>query len=230
MTILFYDLVGREAERPFSPHCWKIAFALAHKGLDYKRIPTRFLDVGKVEDGVSKTVPVIRDGDRVVRDSFAIALYLEDAYPDRPTLFAGEGGKAMARFIERWTQLTLTSFIGQAALVEIFSLLGPEDQAYFRKTRQARFGKPLEEVPKGREEKLAAFRSSLEPLRTLFWHQPFLGGEGPLFADYIVAGTLQWARVASPFRFLDDDDPVAEWFGRCLDLYGGLGRETPVAA
>lgn len=230
MTILLYDLVGSDLERPFSPHCWKIAFALAHKGLGYERIPTRFVDVEKVEDGVSRTVPVIRDGDRVVRDSFAIALYLEDTYPDRPTLFAGEGGKAMARFVERWTQLTLTSFIGQAALVDIFGLLGPEDQAYFRESREARFGKQLEEVPMGREEKLEAFRSSLEPLRTLFRHQPFIGGEGPLFADHIVAGTLQWARVASPFRLLAADDPVAEWFGRCLNLYSGLGRNTPAAA
>jgi hypothetical protein len=32
MTILFYELVGRDTTRPFSPHCWKIAMALAHKG------------------------------------------------------------------------------------------------------------------------------------------------------------------------------------------------------
>src|SRR6185295_17535088 len=98
MTILLYELVGRDAARPFSPHCWKAAMALAHKGLDISSVPTRFLEVPAVEGGVSKLVPVIRDGDHVVADSFAIALYLEETYPERPTLFCGDGGKAAARF------------------------------------------------------------------------------------------------------------------------------------
>ncbi|MCT7375920.1 glutathione S-transferase family protein [Chelativorans salis] len=230
MTILLYDLVGSDERRPFSPHCWKTAFALAHKDLSFETVPTRFTEIAGIQEGAAKSVPVIRDGDRVVRDSFAIALYLEEAYPDRPTLFAGEGGKAMARFVERWSQLTLHPFIGEAALMDIHGMLGPADQTYFRESREARFGKALEEVPAGREAKLEGFRTSLAPLRTLFWHQPFIGGDGPLFSDYIVAGALQWARVASPFPFLAPDDPVAEWFARCLDLHDGLGRSVPAAA
>src|SRR4029079_15212540 len=119
MTILLYELVGADAARPYSPHCWKTAMSLAHKGLDFKSVPTRFLDVPKVEGGVSKTVPVIRDGDHVVADSFAIALYLDETYPERPTLFAGDGGKAMARFIERWSQLTIHPYVTTAALLDI---------------------------------------------------------------------------------------------------------------
>jgi len=45
MTILLYDLVGRDEGRPFSPHCWKATMALAHKGLDISTAPTRFLEV-----------------------------------------------------------------------------------------------------------------------------------------------------------------------------------------
>ena len=60
--------------------------------------------------------------------------------------------------------------------------------------------------------------------------QPFIGGEGPLLADYIVFGPLQWARVISPFRLVADDDPVNAWFERCLDLHGGIGRAMPAAA
>jgi len=37
-------------------------------------------------------VPIIQDGDKVVKDSFAIAQYLERTYPDRPSLFGGPGG------------------------------------------------------------------------------------------------------------------------------------------
>lgn len=230
MTILLYDLVGADPKRPFSPHCWKVAFALAHKGLDFTSVPTPFTGVKAVENGACGTVPVIRDGERVVGDSFGIALYLEDAYPDRPTLFAGEGGRAMARFVERWSQLTVHSYLGAAALMDIHDCLAPEDQAFFRASREARFGKAIEEVPAGRDERLAAFRASLEPLRSMLGYQPFIGGDQPLFADYIVAGAFQWVRVISSYPFLAGDDPVSAWFGRCLDLHGGLGRKVAAAA
>ena len=37
-----------------------------------------------------------------VVDSWTIANYLEDAYPDRPSLFGGEGGRAMGRMLNWW--------------------------------------------------------------------------------------------------------------------------------
>jgi glutathione S-transferase len=230
MTILLYDLVGADAARPFSPHCWKAKMALAHKGLDFETAPTPFLNVPKVEDGVSKTVPVIRDGNRVVADSFAIALYLDEAYPDRPTLFAGEGGKAMARFVERWSQTILHPFKTKAAVAEIHSRLGPRDQVYFRQSREAFLGKTLEDAAAGREAGVQAYRASLQPLRSMLSYQPFIGGQSPLFPDYIVFGAFQWMRITSTFRFLEEGDPVAEWFERCLDLHGGIGRKVPAAA
>lgn len=228
--IVLYDLVGADERKPFSPHCWKAAMALQHKGLDYRSVPTRFLEVPEVEGGASKSVPVIRDGERVVRDSFDIALYLEETYPDRPALFGGPGGKAMARFVERWSQTTLHPYLGTAAIMDIFALQDEANAAYFRRSREERFGNKLEEVAADREQRLEAFRKSLDPLRTTFWHQPFIGGQTPLFPDYIVFGALQWARVASPFAFLAKDDPVSEWFGRCLDLFDGFGRSVPAAA
>jgi hypothetical protein len=59
--------------------------------------------------------------------------------------------------------------------------------------------------------------------------QNFIGGDTPLFADYIVFGPLQWARVTSPAKLIADADPVAGWFARCLDLYGGVGRKAMAA-
>lgn len=230
MTIVLYDLVGRDEGRPFSPHCWKVTMALAHKGLEISTVPTRFLEVPGVEGGVSKLVPVIRDGDTVVADSFAIALYLEEAYPERPTLFGGEGGKAMARFVERWSQLTIHPYVTTAAIMDLHAMQDTANAAYFRQNREQRLGKKLEDVMAAREAGLTGFRASLEPLRSTLSDQLFIGGASPLFADYIVFGALQWARIASPYRLLDDGDLVAQWFARCLDLHGGLGRKVAAAA
>ena len=230
MTILFYDLVGSDAARPFSPHCWKVAMALEHKGLDYRAVLKRLVEVPEIEGGVSKTIPVIRDGDKVIPDSFAIALYLEEAYPEQPSLFEGPGGMAHARFIERWSQLTLHPYISVAALTALHAMQDDENAAYFRKSREARFGRPLEEVTASRDANLAGFRASLEPLRSMLSYQPWIGGEQPLFADYIVFGALQWARIATPYQLLEAADPAAEWFERCLDLHGGKGRSITAAA
>ncbi|MDR7223224.1 glutathione S-transferase family protein [Aminobacter aminovorans] len=230
MTILLYDLVGSDMTRPFSPHCWKVAMALAHKGLEYRTVPTRFLEVPDIEGGASKTVPVIRDGDSVVADSFAIALHLEHAYLDRPSLFGGAGGEAHARFIERWSQLTIHPFISAAALTALHGMQDEANADYFRRSREARFGKTLEEVTAGRDAGLASFRASLEPLRSMLAYQPWIGGDGPLFADYIVFGALQWARIATPYQLLDDADPIAAWFGRCLTLHSGLASRVAAAA
>lgn len=230
MAILLYDLVGRDATRPFSPHCWKVAFALAHKGLAFESVPTPFTAVPAVEAGICKTVPVIRDGERVVGDSFAIARYLEETYPDRPSLFGGAGGEAMARFVERWSQTTVHPWLGAAALLDIHDRLEVRDQAYFRDSRERRFGKSLEQVVAESASGLEAFRAGLGPLRSMLACQPFIGGATPLFADYIVAGAFQWVRVVSTVRPLAGDDPVGEWLGRILDLHGGLGRKVPAAA
>ena len=87
----------------------------------------------------------------------------------------------------------------------------------------------LEEVSAPREAELAAFRSSLEPLRNMLGYQPFIGGSAPLYPDYIVFGAFQWVRVMSPFQTLAKDDPVSAWFERLLDLHGGLGRSVAAA-
>lgn len=229
MTIVLHELVGADEARPFSPHCWKVVMALAHKGLPFERKPVCFTQVPGVEGGVSKTVPVIRDGSQVLADSFMIAAYLEETYPDRPSLFGGDGGQAMARFVEAWSQSTLHAALNVIALKEIDGILSPEDQAYFRPSREARLGKTFEQVAELREAEIAGFSAKLTPLRITLKSQPWIGGSSPLFADYIVFGALQWVRLVSTARLLEEGDPVTDWFERCLDLHDGLGRSVPAA-
>lgn len=230
MTITLYELTGKDATRPFSPHCWKTAMSLAHKELEYAGSAVAFAAVPDVENGLGKTVPVIRDGDRVLSDSFDIALYLEESYPGRPTLFGGPGGISMARFFEAWAQTQIHTIIGGALLLDIDTMLAPEDQVYFRESREGRIGLSLEEAVAASRQKVDELSGRLEPMRLVLKRQPFLGGAGPLFADYIVFGAFQWARVCRASSFLAADDPVADWFDRCLDLHGGVGRATAAAA
>ncbi|TCL96791.1 glutathione S-transferase [Rhizobium sp. PP-WC-2G-219] len=224
MTRTLYGLCGEDRERPFSPHVWKVVMALAHKGLDCRFVPLGFTEIPKVEAGATKMVPYLIDGEQAVVDSFAIARHLDATYPDRPTLFAGQGGQATARFVEAFSQTVLHPAIVRIILVDIHDRLAPEDRAYFRKSREAAFGKTLEEVVAAAPVERAAFAEKLAPLRFMLKRQPFIGGEMPLFADYIIFGALQWARIMSPQTLLEPGDAVSEWFERCLDLHDGLGR------
>lgn len=230
MTRKLYTLCGSDAGRHFSPHAWKAEMALRHKGLDFEADPKPFTQIPDIEGGATRTVPLLIDGERKVSDSFAIAEYLEEAYPDAPSLFGGPGGKAAARFIERWSMVNVHAPLMPIILMDIHDMLSEEDRAYFRKSREARFGKALEEVAAGGEAALEAYPAKLEPLRQTLSFQPFLGGETPLFSDYIVFGGLQWARVVSAAKLLADDDPVQVWFDRCLDLHESAGRKVPAAA
>jgi glutathione S-transferase len=227
MNLKLFELVGTDAARPFSPYCWRTRMALAHKGLSAESIPWCFTDKQAVAPYKSEKVPVLLDGDNSVVDSWAIANYLEDTYPDRPSLFGGEGGRAMARMINWWGDIAIVNGIFPMIATDVHGHLKPEDADYFRRTREARMGRPLEELTTDRDKEVAKFRRSLDPMRLTLRTQAFLGGDGPNYADYIVFGGFQWARVTSPFHLLDDKDLVYAWRERLLDAFDGMARRSP---
>ena len=227
MAITMYDLCGAEAERRFSPFCWRIKMALAHKGLAVETLPWRFTEKDKLPQPNAGRVPVIVDGDRIVHDSTTIADYLEERYPDRPSLFGGDVGRGLARFVQNWTETVVHIGAIRLVLLDIYRHLGPEDQAYFREDREKRFNTTLEAVVNDREARLPAFRASLDPLRRTVERQDFVSGKAPAYADYVVFGAFQWARAVSDFELFAPDDPVRAWRGRMLDLFGGLARRSP---
>jgi len=117
-------------------------------------------------------------------------------------------------------------------------LLDDRGAAYFTRTREERFGKPLDEVgtPDDRSADLAALIEALKPIT---WaldaaakksgqdssSSPYLmGGELPTYADLIVLGFLAWAHRAEVAAG-EAIEPQGGWFGPLLDADGGgLGR------
>ncbi|HLJ20687.1 MAG TPA: glutathione S-transferase family protein [Stellaceae bacterium] len=227
MTITLYELAGAEPDRRFSPYCWRIRMALAHKELPAEGIPWRFTEKETLAPTGQGRVPVIVDKGRWVNDSCAIANYLEDTYPDRPSLFGGEAGRAATRFVQGWTDTVLHPGLLRSVVLDIWRHADEKDKAYFRKSREERFGGvTLEALQSDREERLPALRQTLQPLRNMLEAQPFIGGGKPLYADYTVFGAFQWVRCISPFKFIERDDPVYAWRERMLGLFGGMARES----
>lgn len=225
MTIKLWDLVGAEDDRAFSPYCWRTKMALAHKGLAFEAIPWRFTEKARLAFSGQGLVPVLQDGERVVSDSWAIAQYLDEAYPAKP-LFEGAQARSLAFFLKNWTERAVHLPILKAILMDLHGHLAAKDQPYFRESREKRFGKTLEAIAGDPAEAIASLRAALEPMRPVLSSQPFICGAAPAYADYILFGAFQWARVMSPARLLETDDPVHAWRERMLDLHGGLARKA----
>ncbi len=230
MTIKIYELCGEDEDVLFSPHCWKTRLSIAHKGLGHETLPTPFTAVASTESGDGRRVPVIRDGETVVEESFEIAKYLDREYPDKTDLVGGPTGEALTQMIINWSQTQIHSKVVGLSLMEIFGCLAPEDKDHFRTTREKMFGKTLEEFQaQFSTDDFGPLNATLLPLELTLRKQAYIGGETPLFADYVVFGPLQWLRVVKGLDTVPLEGKVADWFERLLDMYDGMGRKTKLA-
>lgn len=230
MTRTLFELCAEDSALRFSPYVWRAKMALAHKGLEYETQAARFLEKEAYAESGSKTVPVLNDGGTWVADSWAIACHLEDTYPDNPSLFGGPGGRDLSHVFNLWVDRAVLIPLFLAIGAEIPPLLPEKDAAYFRETREKRIGMSLAESAEKAPEHLARFAKTLGPVGKKLEETDFIGGQKPLYADYILFGPLQWARIVSRRDDVLADLPVvADWFGRMLDLYGGLGRKARTA-
>lgn len=212
--IQLYDLAGADERDRWSPYCWRAKLALAHKGLAFEAIPWRYHQKAIPATAKKGTVPVLVDGENLIDDSWQIALYLDQAYPDRPGLFGPAAGAdpALALFVKHWTEQQLHPLLRKLTLLPMYKKLHPTDQPYFRASREAVMGVTLEQICQDRDETLSAFRQQLAPLRSLLRDQPFIGGAQATFADYIVLAMMYWLIVSCNISPLAPDDPLQNWF------------------
>ena len=226
MPLKLYELVGTDASRPFSPFCWRTRMALAHKGLSAETIPWCFTEKSAIAPHRSEKVPVLLDGDSAVVDSWTIANYLEDTYPDRPSLFGGEGGRAMGRMLNWWGDVRDRRHVSadhcrHPAQPEAGGrgLFPQKPRGALRQAAGRNHGQPRQ-GGRGFSQIARSAAADVEDAA-------FLGGAAANYADYIVFGAFQWARVVSPFKLLIEDDPVYAWRERLLDAFDGMARKSP---
>lgn len=224
MARKLYELCGSDPDHRFSPFCWRSRMALAHKGIEAEAMPWRFTETAALAFAGHDKVPVLVDGETVVPDSWAIAQYLDCAYPEAPSLLH-DRPESFA-FVTAWTDTVLSAGIARLIVSDIPPLLGDKERAYFVASRERRFGMALHAVTADREARLPGFRASLQPLRVALTGQPFLGGGDPDYGDYIVFGSFMWARSTSPLKLLEPEDAIHAWRERMLDLHGGLARRA----
>lgn len=87
----------------------KVRLILDYKGLEYRKIEVTpgigQLDVYRLSG--QRKVPVLKDGERVIADSTAIARYLEEQYPQNPILPDDPKQKGLCLMMEEWADQSL---------------------------------------------------------------------------------------------------------------------------
>jgi glutathione S-transferase len=224
--MILYELGGLE-DRRYSLFSWRSRLALAHKGIEPKLVPVRISDKGAIAFSGQDKVPILRDGEEVIVDSWRIAEHLEARFPERPSLFGGAGGKALTRFVASFVDRQLLPRLAPMLMLDVMGIVDAEDGAHLRRQIETAFKHPLEELAASRDKDAVAFRRLLDPARATLSANAFLAGPSPGYADYALFSPFQWARLVSRFELLEAQDPLAAWRSRILDLHGGLARAAP---
>ena len=229
MAMLVYDLCARDRKYRFSPFCWRTKMALKHKGLEFETVPWQFQERDVLAPTGQGRVPVLVDNGRWIHDSWQIALYLDETYPDKPLLFADEAAQATALLAAETVAGLVHPAMRAVVLKDIWTLLGDDVRPYFRTSREAMIGTTLEEFCADQAGALAALAQALTPFERTLAEHAFLAGASVGYADYCLFGALQWPNVVCSTAPVTPDSAVGGWFSRMLDLHDGYARSAPIA-
>lgn len=228
MTLKLYDLALADPDVRMSPPCWLVKFALLHKGLEFETIPLRFTDKENYPDKDHGKLPILTDNDEIICDSANIVAYLDKKFAGKP--FASTPAEhAAADFHQAWLGANLYPGLTAILFVRVHAAAHEDDKAYFRKAREERIGKTLEEyaaTPGAKDQ----IESALHTLSAPLVRHKFLGGDEPNISDYAVMSPFMWQRCVTTETLYETPQAVAAWQERMLDLFDGYGREAKRAA
>ena len=190
-------------------------YALNYKGIPFKTEYVKHIELEKVmkEKGIPPSsnlhptatykyaLPSIFDTSTGVgvSESHHIAEYLDKTYPDTPKVIP-PGTEVLQT---AWIEAVMTNFgaLWQFSMPKTLNLIvDDESREYFHRTRTFMFGKDLNDLtPKGE-----AWGTAIKELEKGFnaidqWilksGGPYVMGDIPSFADFVLAGFLKWTEA-----------------------------------
>ena len=226
MTIALYDLAAANPKLMFSPFSWRTRMVLLHKDLPFEVIPWRFSDRSATKDSGHNAIPVIRDGDRWVGDSWEIALYLDEHYPQKPVMKDAESRAAARLMMGLCGSLVFPAAI-RIAVYQAYKILDDACKPYFRESREAMFGRTLEEIHADEDSAKAGLAQALTPFAETLGDFEYIGGDEPAYSDYVLFGLLKWIDIVSEYPAIDLGSPVGMWFTRLQNRYDAYAANVP---
>lgn len=180
----------------------KVRLILDFKGLPYKKIDV-VPGVGQIDIlrlSGQRQLPVIKDGNMVVADSTAIALYLEKTYPEKPLFPTEPQVAALCTILEDWADEAIgtksrASLFGALKNGDLRSSMLPSGTPSLLKNLVNVIPTELFDVvgagvglsPVVLKEERDSLHRSMESISQLLAQSPYLLGQQPTLADLTVA-------------------------------------------
>ncbi|MBD2002664.1 MULTISPECIES: glutathione S-transferase family protein [Cyanophyceae] len=182
----------------------KVRLILDYKGLPYRKIEVT-PGVGQVElfrMSGQRQVPVLKDGNTVIADSTAIAMYLDRQYPDRPLIPVDPKQKGLCLALEDWADES----IGLKSRKVLFGAITqnqnfrtsilPSNTPDVVKTLVGAVPSEVLNIlglgvgygPEAVQSATTDLRQNLEAINLILTESPYLVGDYPTLADFAVAG------------------------------------------
>ena len=198
-------------------------YTLNIKGIPYRTVWVEYPDIEAVSKKVGAaptstkpdgspfyTCPFIYDPNTrtAISDTVHIARYLDKTYPDTHQLLPRETAALQKAFLRAFAADVIPGPRGdffKVMMPPTHANLNERSQPYFRKTREAMLGEPLEEIaPKGSEKEKRLWEGARDGFHAVAeWldaagdggeDKLFFGGDRIVFADVTVAAFLVWIR------------------------------------
>ena len=206
----YADACVRLLQIPFSHSCIKVRRALELKGLDCELQSISPMDRKAVIQASGQgLVPVLIDRSRVIADSTAILLYLEETYPRSPLLPADASLRAECLLLEDWADATFLALTRRLAYWHALSTPGAVEGLFFPDSRglslwikgriaqraiRRRFGLSEGRNRRDEVEVRRVARLAVDRLAGL----PYLVGEAVTIADITLAALSSPLLASSP--------------------------------
>lgn len=191
--------------------------------LDYKQLPYTKIEVAP---GVGQIdlfrlsgqlqVPVLKDGAEIIPDSTAIALYLDQKYPERPVIPSNPRQKGLCLMMEAWADESI-GLNARRAMVGAFkqhpnfrTALLPASTPDLLRNLVGAVPSDLLNVlgtgvgfgPDDIKQAAAILRQNLKALCLLLETSPYLASDAPTLADFAVAGLSMYLKFPAS-RYVD---------------------------
>ncbi|KAF8498464.1 hypothetical protein BU17DRAFT_102991 [Hysterangium stoloniferum] len=245
MSVTLYDLPGRDG-KSWLPMSVRIRDVLDYKGIPYNTVWLEYPDIeptlrvlGAAPTNVKQdgnpfyTVPVISDSihkavtgePTIVSDSWNIAIYIEETFPNKPALFP-PGSRGLQSLFQEHILKNIHLAFHVTIIVPMHQNLNERSAVYFREKREAYYQKKLEAMgPVGSQSWQDAWDKAERELTSLSdildkngKERLYVMGDKITYADFILASVLETIIKFAPEQW---EKKVKHWNnGRWVDMLG----------